>query len=282
MTVQPPPVQLDLLVVGALTIDRPAAGAAASGGSVLYAARAASAAGLRVGVVTVAGDEPEAADGLRELALLGLLHRELAPATLSFAIDDASGTRRLLLETPASALGCPARAIAPRAVLYAPVADELRSGFGGQEYAGALTAAALQGWLRSLEPGCEVHPLPLSALPQPLVGRLAACDLLLASREDLQAVAAEPGAQLDALRRSFGQHAVLVVTNGAAGAWLDVAGRRTRCAPPFVVSDTSTVGSGDTFAAIMTAELGRGLSPEAASTNAAMAVVEMLTARRKP
>jgi hypothetical protein len=33
MTVQPPPEQLDLLVVGALTIDRPAAGAAASGGS---------------------------------------------------------------------------------------------------------------------------------------------------------------------------------------------------------------------------------------------------------
>lgn len=289
MPVEPPsvprsdPESLDLLVVGALTIDRFADGAAAPGGSVLYAARAASAAGLRVGAVTIAGDEPEAADGLRELSRLGPLHREVAPATLRFALDeDAGGGRHLLLEVPVAPLACPARAVAPRAVLYAPVADELGSGFGGQEYAGALTAVVLQGWLRSLDLGREVRPLPLSALPETFVRRLAGCDVLIASRDDLVAVAAEPDAQLDALRVRFGERPLLVVTDGAAGTWLDIAGRRAWSAPSSVVAGVTTLGSGDTFAAIMTAELGRGLSPEAASTNAAMAVVEMLTARRKP
>lgn len=276
------PEPLDLLVVGALTIDRFADGAAAPGGSVLYAARAASAAGLRAGVVTVAGDEPAAADGLRELSRLGPLHREVAPATLRFALDEDHGGRHLLLEVPVAPLACPPRAVAPRAVLYAPVADELGSGFGGQEYAGALTAAVLQGWLRSLELGREVRPLPLSALPEALVRRLAGCDLLIASRGDLVAVAAEPGAQLDALRVRFGWRPLLVVTDGVAGTWLDIAGRRARGSPSSVVADVTTLGSGDTFAAIMAAGLGRGLSAEEASTNAATAVVEMLAARRQP
>lgn len=276
------PEPLDLLVVGALTIDRFADGAAAPGGSVLYAARAASAAGLRAGVVTVAGDEPAAADGLRELSRLGPLHREVAPATLRFALDEDHGGRHLLLEVPVAPLACPPRAVAPRAVLYAPVADELGSGFGGQEYAGALTAAVLQGWLRNLELGREVRPLPLSALPEALVRRLAGCDLLIASREDLVAVAAEPGAQLDALRVRFGWRPLLVVTDGVAGTWLDIAGRRARSSPSSVVADVTTLGSGDTFAAIMAAGLGRGLSAEEASTNAATAVVEMLAARRQP
>ncbi len=276
------PEPLDLLVVGALTIDRFADGAAAPGGSVLYAARAASAAGLRAGVVTVAGDEPAAADGLRELSRLGPLHREVAPATLRFALDEDHGGRHLLLEVPVAPLACPPWAVAPRAVLYAPVADELGSGFGGQEYAGALTAAVLQGWLRSLELGREVRPLPLSALPEALVRRLAGCDLLIASREDLVAVAAEPGAQLDALRVRFGWRPLLVVTDGVAGTWLDIAGRRARSSPSSVVADVTTLGSGDTFAAIMAAGLGRGLSAEEASTNAATAVVEMLAARRQP
>ena len=50
-----------------------------------------------------------------------------------------------------------------------------------------IRAAILQGWLRSLEEGTEVQPLPLRALPLPLVDGIAGFDLLVASREDLVA-----------------------------------------------------------------------------------------------
>jgi sugar/nucleoside kinase (ribokinase family) len=269
---------LDLLIVGALTIDSFEDGSSAPGGSVLHAARAAAGGGYSVGAVTVAGSEPEAQDGLRELRRLGPLHAEPAPSTLAFAHRAEAGERRLVLVAPPQRLVCPSPPVAPAAVLYAPVADEFGAGLAGQRYDGACTGAILQGWLRTLDVGQRVRPLPLSALPAALVDMLSGCRVMIASREDLLAVAADVPQQLDALRARFGGQPALIVTDGARGAWLeDRAGRVHIPAPAAVSASTaSTVGAGDAFAAMVLAELGRGAPLRGAARVAASAVVEML------
>ena len=74
----------DLLIVGGLTIDRFPDGTSAPGGSVIHAGRAAAADGARLTILTVAGDEPEAAIGLRQLAELGDLIHQRAPSTVTY------------------------------------------------------------------------------------------------------------------------------------------------------------------------------------------------------
>ena len=271
--------RVDLLVVGALTIDRFADGTTAAGGSVLHAARAAAANGYAVGAVTVAGPEPEAAIALRELGGLGHIHAERVERTLRFEHRETAHGRVLILEAPVLPLACPARALLPVAVLHAPVAGEFGAGLAGQQYAAAYRAAILQGWLRALEPGHPVDALPLSAMSDALVSVLSAFNVLVASSEDLAAVAADPADQLDALRARFGSTPRLVVTDGAAGAWLDDGGSRTRIVPRVTVRAAHTVGAGDAFAALITAELARGMALRPAAEFATEAVVRLLQSR---
>lgn len=274
------PVELDLLVVGGLTVDRFAGGHTAAGGSVLHATLAAARGGLRTAAVTVAGDEPEARAGLRELGRHSEVHAERAPTSIVFRHDESRGVRRLVLEAAGSPLDCAARPVRPLAVLYAPVAGELGPGLGGQIYPGAAHGAILQGWLRTLEPGSEVQPLPLQALAEPLVARLAACQLLVASREDLAAESPDLDAQLDALRRRFGPGPTLVVTDGASGARVAPAGGGRFHEPaPYRVAAVPMVGAGDAFAAIMIAELGAGATVERAARAAAGTVAGLLADR---
>lgn len=281
MPPEPPPHAIDLLVVGALTIDRFADGSTAPGGSVLHAARAARASGYTVGVVTVVGSEPEARAALHELGELGGVHAERADRTLRFGHRETMSGRELILEASAPQLACPAREFDPGAVLYAPVAAEFGAGLGGQSYAGAVRGAILQGWLRSLEVGRRVNPLSFTALGRDLVEVLGRCAVLVASREDLLAMGPEPGVQLDALRERFGHAPVLVVTDGPAGAWLDTTSGRVLVAPSRVSQDPGAVGAGDAFAAILTAELGRGTTPMLAAERAASAVATILRDRSR-
>ena len=274
-----PPPPLDLLVVGSLTIDRFADGSLAAGGSVLHATRAAVDAGYRTGVVTVAGREATADAGIRLLSQIATVHGEPAPATLTFRHEESASGRRLWLEVPATPLVTPPRGVAPRAVLYAPVADEMGPGLGGQVYEGAVRGSILQGWLRDLAPGELVRSRPISAIPPALVARLAECDVLIASREDLVADAAEPGAQLDALRATIGPGPTLIVTDADHGAWLDGAGSRTLVEVPRVVRDVPMVGAGDAYAALLLGAMGRGRQPVGAARDAAAGVAEMLAAR---
>lgn len=271
---------IDLLIVGALTIDRFRDGHAAPGGSVLHSARAAAGAGLRVAVVATAGDEPEACDGLAEIERLGFLHRQPVERTLTFRHDESGPMRRLFLETAAEPLDCSPLAVAPRAVLYAPVANELGAGLGGQRYSGGFSAAILQGWLRTLEPGAEVRPLPVAGLPPPLVARLGQLDLLIASREDLVADATDARAQLDALRATVGPRPALVVTEGVDGAWLDAGRRRRHVGVAERIDGVLAVGAGDAYAAVLAAEMGGGATLDDAARDAAAAVSRMLAARR--
>jgi sugar/nucleoside kinase (ribokinase family) len=274
-----PPDRVDLLVVGALTIDRFADGTTAAGGSVLHAARAAAANGYAVGVVTVAGPEPEAATALRELTGLGTVHVQRAKHTLRFHHAETARGRELTVEQPAAPLSHPAHLSHAAAVLYAPVADELGADLVGGHDAAAIRTAILQGWLRSLEPGHRVDSLPLSAMSDMLVAVLSGFDTLIASREDLRAVAGSPDAQLDGLRARFGSTPRLVVTDGAAGAWLDDGGSRTRIVPRVTVRAAHTVGAGDAFAALITAELARGTALRPAAELATERVVRLLQSR---
>jgi sugar/nucleoside kinase (ribokinase family) len=275
-----PPHAVDLLVVGGLTVDYFADGSSAAGGSVVHASRAARAAGLRVGVVTLSGDEAEARDGLRELGELATVHAVRVPASIGFRHHEQGGHRVLVLTQRGSPLTCPTRALQPRAVLYAPVAAEIGAGVGGQVYPRAATAAILQGWLRTLDQGRPVRPTPLAALDPALVKRLRTFDLLVASGEDLAAVAAEPGDQLDQLRATFGPRPLLAVTGGPSGAWLDGGDRpRWHVAPERVITGTPTTGAGDVFAAILAAQLARGVDPAAAAEAGTAAAVAYLARR---
>jgi ribokinase len=274
--------ELDLLIVGALTIDRFPDGRTAPGGSVLHAAVALEGV-ARIGAVTVAGDEAAARDGLRVLrrACGPRVHAERAPETITFAHQPPGSGVRLVLESAMVKLACPARPVRPRAVLYAPIAAELNADFGGQLYAETVQVAVLQGWLRSLDPGRAVQPLPLAALHGRLVRRLATCSALVASREDLVAAAGSVAEQLDALRRLVGNGPVLCVTDGDAGATVDDHGRRWRVAPPRVVHGVDTVGAGDAFAAGLALAVGERAAPLAAARRAAAVAQRYLEARRR-
>jgi sugar/nucleoside kinase (ribokinase family) len=271
---------VDVLVVGALTIDHFTDGSSAPGGSVLHATRVAAATGLSVAVVTQAASEPEARAGLSELAQLGVVHAERVRSSLAFTHAETNGVRRLTLDAPAAPFSCPARPLFPRVVLYGPVAAEYGAGLGGQVYDGAFRAAILQGWLRSLDPGAAIRALPLSSLGSVLVERLASFDLLVASEEDLSAVAAGAGEQLSAVRAVFGPHPILAVTGGARGAWLEEGdGTRVHLTPARVISGIPMTGAGDGFAAVMAASLSSGLDLEEAGARATAAAVSYLERR---
>jgi sugar/nucleoside kinase (ribokinase family) len=276
-----PPV--DLLIVGGLTIDRFADGTAAAGGSVLHSARAAAAAGLRVGVVASAGTEPEAQHGLDEIGRVARLKHIRVPQTITFRHDESGPIRELYLEVAGTQLHAPAIAVRPTAVLYAPVANEIGVGLGGQLFRGAVTAAILQGWLRILNTGTLVRPQRVRDLPLDLVARLEQLDLLIASREDLVAEGDTPNAQLDVLRSTFGPGPTLVVTEGIAGAWIDADSGRLHVDVAEPITRVPTVGAGDVYAALLVARLGaRRDDLLSAAADAAAAVSRMLAARRAP
>lgn len=255
MTPDSPP--LDLVVVGGLTIDRFPDGSSAPGGSVLHIVRAAALRGRRVGIVTNAGDEPEARAGLEELHRLAtMVESSHEPGTTSFRHGETAEGRQLWLGNRGEALGSGAVALGrleTRAVLYAPVAGEIPEEALSTAGVDQVRGAILQGWLRTTEEGEEVRPLPLAALNQTVVQALRGFDLLVASREDLLAEATAPRQQLRSMRRTFGAGPVLVVTDGPGGAWirlgLSVEAEPSHLPVQRVISDVPTVGSGDVLAA---------------------------------
>jgi sugar/nucleoside kinase (ribokinase family) len=251
MTMEPPSPALDLLVIGALTLDQFTDGEMAPGGTVLHAVRAAVAAGYRTGAVALAGSEPVAQRGVAELeSLTAALVIQQASTSVAFAHDERAAERRLtLLDVGGRFEPLPALPAA-RAVLMGPVSSEIEPHLARLPTAGQR-GAILQGWLRQLAPGAEVRPLPLSAIPGPMRAALSEMELLVASRDDLAAEAADPAAQLAALRDALGPRPALVVTDGAAGLWLSAGGPIHHFPPPFVVRGRSTVGAGDMLAALL-------------------------------
>jgi hypothetical protein len=258
MTPDSPP--LDLLVVGAITVDRFPDGSAAPGGPVLHIGRAAAPRQMRVGIVTAAGPEPEARAGLTELQqLAAFVEYEDQPVTVSFRHGESPEGRRLWLGQRGGPVGPGADTLdrmETRAVLLAPVAGEVAVEVLAAWDASLVRGAILQGWLRTLEEGEEVRPLPLAALPDAVTAALSAFDLLVASREDLLAEEGDPSEQLSAMRRAFGPRPTLVVTDGPGGVWMDVPIMGTRSEPlhlpvPRRVKGAPSVGAGDILTAFV-------------------------------
>ncbi|HLE88907.1 MAG TPA: PfkB family carbohydrate kinase [Candidatus Limnocylindria bacterium] len=276
------PANPDLLIVGGLTVDRFADGSTVAGGSVLHAARATVAAGWRVATITAAGPEAEATAAVEELAGMGPSLVRSVPGSIRYEIRETGGRRRLTLEAAAAELPVTAadvRAFQAAAVLLAPVAGELTSESVVAARGSPVVVAAVQGWLRSLEPGKLVRPLPLASLEGNLLAALDHLDAMVASEEDLAAVGADPVAQLVTLRRQVGDRPLLVVTTGADGAWVDDGPRGRHHLPaPRSLEGIATVGAGDAFAGLLTLALGAGHGRLAAATEAVAATSELLAA----
>jgi sugar/nucleoside kinase (ribokinase family) len=247
----------DLLVIGALTIDRFADVSTAAGGSVTHVARAAATRGMRLAIMTTAGPEPDAQAALADLRrLAGSVEAMTASRTARFVHDELDGARRLRLESSPERIHLGRRLQPARAILAAPIADELAVADLSLLDDATTRGAILQGWLRSIEPDGTVRPRPLETLDSRLGQALSRLDLVVASREDLAADGSQPADLLDALRRVVGVGPALVLTDGSQGAWIDVGSttsRETRIHLPVrrLIEGVSTVGAGDILAAFM-------------------------------
>jgi sugar/nucleoside kinase (ribokinase family) len=274
-----------LLIVGGLTIDRFADGTSAPGGSVIHAGRAAVAEGARLRILTVAGDEPEAAVGLAQLAAMGDLIHQRAPSTVTYRHDEVDGRRVLSYLASAGQIAPPALADSPDVALVAPIADELPASAVVAVRDSArptLMVLLIQGWLRRLIIGEPVRPVALGEVPAATWQAFAAADAIVVSTEDLTESPEDPFVQAAALRERLGPRPILVLTLGEQGYLLDDPGadRVVASVPRRVVTGVPMVGAGDTFGAALAVHLGRGASPQAAATVATDAVIRMLEARR--
>jgi hypothetical protein len=284
MTPSPPLLALDLLVVGGLTIDRFADGTSASGGTAMHVVRSVEPRGLRLGVMTSAGPEPEAERGLAELRRrCAFLESTAHRATPTFRHFEEPTGRRLWLECvggPVIMDRFDAERVSFGAVLYAPIAGEIplaSLAAGGNP---VPRAGILQGWLRTTDEGADVRPLSLASLDPAVVAELGTFDLLVASREDLVADAADPERQLSALRSAFGDGPALIVTNATDGLWLDEGGAREHVPAPWIVEGAPTVGAGDILAAFLMLPGAAGSWASRART-AMRVVAEDLEARKQ-
>ena len=275
----------ELLIVGGLTIDRFPDGSSAPGGSVIHAGRAAVAEGASLAILTVAGDEPEAATGLQQLAEMGDLVHQRAPSTVTYRHDEADGRRVLTYLTSAGPIARTGFVDPPDVALLAPIADELPAP-AIEEIRAALrprlSVLLIQGWLRRLEIGRPVRPLSLDEVPQTTWETFGAADAIVVSTEDLAESPEDPFTEAAALRERLGPRPLLVLTLGEQGYVLDdpAADRLTASVPRRIVRGVPMVGAGDTFGAALAIHLGRGASPELAAVAATDAVIRMLEGRR--
>lgn len=274
-----------LLIVGGLTIDRFADGTSAPGGSVIHAGRAAVGEGVELTILTVAGDEPEAAVGLSQLAEIGDLIHQRAPSTITYGHAEVDGRRVLTFLSGAAPIAPPRLADPPDVALLAPIADELPA-----SAIHALRDAArprvnvllLQGWLRGLRLGEPVRPVALDDVPTATWEAFAAADAVVASVEDLADAPGDPYDATARLRERLGRRPIIVLTLGAGGYVLDdpAADRVVGSAPGHVVEGVSTIGAGDTFGVALAVRLGQGASPATAAVAATDRVIRMLESRR--
>jgi sugar/nucleoside kinase (ribokinase family) len=274
----------ELLIVGGLSIDRFADGSSAPGGTVIHAGREAVAEGASLTTLTVAGDEPEAAVGLAQLAQLGELIHQRAPSTVTFGHAEVGGRRVLTYLASAGPIAPPALIDPPDVALIAPIADELpASAIPALRDAARprLTVLLIQGWLRRLAIGEPARPLALDAVPPATWGACGAADAIVVSTEDLAEAPQDPFVEIAQLRERIGPRPLVVLTLGEQGYVLDdpAAERAVASIPRRVVVGVPMVGAGDTFATALAIHLGRGAVPPVAATNATDRVIRMLEER---
>jgi hypothetical protein len=239
-------------------------------------------------MLTVAGDEPAARDGIERLGSIGEVVCQRASSTTVYRHEERDGVRVLMLEArsgPITADGLRGLA-SPEVALIAPIADEVPSSLVERlvhDVAPDRLVLLIQGWLRRLSVGDEVHPLPLDTLSAEQERVLAYADAIVVSTEDLTESPGDPFAQAAVLRRCAGPRPIVVVTLGIEGYLLDdpAIDRVIASVPRRVVTDVSAVGAGDTFGAALALNLARATDAHAAADLATDRVIVMLEARRR-
>jgi sugar/nucleoside kinase (ribokinase family) len=275
----------ELLIVGGLTIDRFADGRTAPGGSVIHSGAAAVAEGGRPTFLTVAGDEPEAREGLARLASMGELLHQSAPQTATYRHEEHGGRRVLVYEVTTDPIDVASNLAAPEVVLMAPIADELPARAASSLHASLrprCTVMLIQGWLRRLELGAPVRPLPFADVPHELWSVFGRAEAVVVSTEDLADAPEDPFAQAHALRARLGDAPLLVLTLGQEGYLLDdpAADRVVASMPRRVVEGVAMVGAGDVFGAALAVHLAHGADAATAAAAAAERVVRVLEGRQ--
>ncbi|MDQ3690364.1 MAG: PfkB family carbohydrate kinase [Chloroflexota bacterium] len=277
----------EMLIVGGLTIDRFTDGSVAPGGSVLHAGLAGHSEGARLTMVTVAGGEPAALDGLARLRDLGGLAHQPAATTTAYRHEERDGLRVLVLQARSSPIESSGleHLNPPDVALVAPIADEVSA-----QLVDALAATLrprwtvllIQGWLRRLVEGEEVVPLGLDVLSADQRRVIAGADAIVVSTEDLVEAPGDPFTQAAELRQLAGSGPIVVLTLGTEGYLLDDADqdRVVASVPRRIVSGVSAVGAGDTFGAGLAVNLARGATPLTAADLATDRVISVLESRR--
>jgi sugar/nucleoside kinase (ribokinase family) len=271
---------VDLLVIGGLTVDV-LDGREAAGGAARYAVEGGLAAGLSVGLWTVAGDERPVQAWLGTLP--GEVHvtRQVAARSIRFEHHGAHDRRRLRLAAHTEPIEPGQAPTIPQAtaVLFAPVAGEIAPA-ALTDVAGPFRAAGLQGWLRIADADGWVQPRALSDLDPTLAAALRDLDLLVASEQDIDK--GDGSAALAALRAWAGPGPELVVTAGADGAWLNAGDARPVLIPAQVVEGRNTIGAGDAFTAVLATRRAAGDSLVEAAVTASTATGAYLATRPGP
>ena len=253
----------------------------------IHAGLAAVPDGVRQATLTVAGHEPEAAEGLARLAKLGPVIRHAAASTTTYRHGERDGRRVLVFECGTSAIGADAVSQAPRPLvaLIAPIGDELPASTVDRirsELAPQLTVLLIQGWLRRLVEGEEVEALPLGRVSPALWRVFSEADAIVLSTEDLAGPPTDPFIQAGDVRRRIGPKPILVLTLGTEGYVLDdpALDRVLASVPRTVVTGVPTVGAGDTFGAALAVQLGRGADASTAARAATERVISVFESRR--
>jgi sugar/nucleoside kinase (ribokinase family) len=275
------PIPVDLLIIGGVTVDDLVGWGEAAGGAARYATEAALAAGLRVALHTVAGEEPVVREALDRLAAQADVIRHPAPSSIRFEHHGTDDARRLRLRgvTDPILVPEPDRLPVAAAVLFAPVAGEVMAD-AVQSVRAPFRAAGLQGWLRRSDPDGWVMTRSLAELEPGLAGALRGLDLLIASLEDVAAL--DGPAALAQLRAWAGPRPQLVVTAGTEGAWVDDGVGPASHVRAEVVEGSHTIGAGDAFAAVLVARRGAGRPLREAAEDAVFATARYLATRTPP
>jgi hypothetical protein len=279
--------EVELLVVGGLTVDRFADGTSAAGGSVIHAGAAVHADQIQQATLTVAGPEPEAAAGLSRLASFGAVIAEPANETTTYRHGERDGRRVLVFEGGSAPISpaAVARAPRPRVALIAPIGAEVPVPTVDrivEELRPGLSVLLIQGWLRRLVPGREVDPLGLDEVAADLWRIFSSAHAVVLSSEDLAGPPTDPFLHVADLRRRVGPNPVIVLTLGTEGYVLDdpALDRVVASVPRTIVEGVPTVGAGDTFGAALALHLGRGERPTAAARAATERVIRVFESRR--